>query len=296
MSISEPSTARCIASASSRRQGRSSHEPTTIQRLVRAGILVVASAALLLALSGVEGHAQGRGGGEWTTSGFDAQRSGWLRADARLTKEAVQKGEFAVPLEDEVRECQPPAELVDAAGAARSPDRLPRLQEPRLLRRQRRPRVRRSTPISRARTGRRSSITRRATGGQPPSSLDCPGRSDRDAEPAHGARAGPAGWWRRRRWPRRRSQRQRRGRAGKRRGGPEPGAATTAPVAPAAAVASRPRRKPGAAAVRRRLASAASIRCSPSAATATSTRSMSATAPTWSRRCRSFRPTRNLRR
>jgi len=40
-------------------------------------------------------HAQGRGGGEWTTSGFDAQRSGWLRGDARLTKDAVQKGEFA---------------------------------------------------------------------------------------------------------------------------------------------------------------------------------------------------------
>ena len=66
-----------------------------IERLVRAGILVSLSAALLFALSGVEGHAQGRGGGEWTTSGFDAQRSGWLRADARLTKEAVQKGEFA---------------------------------------------------------------------------------------------------------------------------------------------------------------------------------------------------------
>ena len=66
-----------------------------IERLVRAGILAPLSAALLLALSGVQGHAQGRGSGEWTTSGFDAQRSGWLRADARLTKEAVQKGEFA---------------------------------------------------------------------------------------------------------------------------------------------------------------------------------------------------------
>ena len=66
-----------------------------LQRLVGAGILVSATVALLLALSGVEGHAQGRGGGEWTTSGFDAQRSGWLRADARLTKDAVQKGEFA---------------------------------------------------------------------------------------------------------------------------------------------------------------------------------------------------------
>ncbi|HEY7055165.1 MAG TPA: hypothetical protein VH458_01510, partial [Vicinamibacterales bacterium] len=38
--------------------------------------------------------AQGRGGGEWTTSGYDAQRTAWIRSDARLTKQAVQKGEF----------------------------------------------------------------------------------------------------------------------------------------------------------------------------------------------------------
>src|SRR5438093_8068728 len=58
-----------------------------LQRQIRAAILVSASVALL--------HAQGRGGGEWTTSGFDAQRSSWLRGDARLTKDTVQKGEFA---------------------------------------------------------------------------------------------------------------------------------------------------------------------------------------------------------
>jgi hypothetical protein len=58
-----------------------------IPRFVCAGVLAAASAALL--------QAQGRGGGEWTTSGLDAQRSGWVRSDARLTKEAVQKGEFA---------------------------------------------------------------------------------------------------------------------------------------------------------------------------------------------------------
>lgn len=58
-----------------------------LRHCVRGGILTLAAAALL--------HAQGRGGGEWTTSGLDAQRSGWLRADARLTKDAVQKGEFA---------------------------------------------------------------------------------------------------------------------------------------------------------------------------------------------------------
>src|SRR5437762_14251411 len=58
-----------------------------LQRQIRAAILVSASVALL--------HAQGRGGGEWTTSGFDAQRSSWLRGDARLKKDAVQKGELA---------------------------------------------------------------------------------------------------------------------------------------------------------------------------------------------------------
>src|SRR5437773_7363074 len=66
-----------------------------VQRLIRAGLLGLIAAPLLPALSEVEGLAQGRGGGEWTTSGFDAQRSSWLRGDARLTKDAVQKGEFA---------------------------------------------------------------------------------------------------------------------------------------------------------------------------------------------------------
>jgi hypothetical protein len=39
-------------------------------------------------------QAQGRGGGEWTTSQGDAQRSSWVRSDVRLTKDAVQKGEM----------------------------------------------------------------------------------------------------------------------------------------------------------------------------------------------------------
>lgn len=36
-------------------------------------------------------HAQGR---EWTTASYDAQRTGWVRTDAALTKDAVQKGTF----------------------------------------------------------------------------------------------------------------------------------------------------------------------------------------------------------
>jgi hypothetical protein len=54
-------------------------------------LTILASCALA---GGVLLSAQGRGGGEWTTSGYDAQRTAWLRADERLTKEAVQKGQF----------------------------------------------------------------------------------------------------------------------------------------------------------------------------------------------------------
>ncbi|HEV8396428.1 MAG TPA: hypothetical protein VGQ37_19240, partial [Vicinamibacterales bacterium] len=38
-------------------------------------------------------HAQARAG-EWMTTAGDAQRTAWVRADARLTKEAVQEGQF----------------------------------------------------------------------------------------------------------------------------------------------------------------------------------------------------------
>jgi len=71
-----------------------------LQQIIRACMLVSASVALV--------YAQGRGGAEWTTSGFDAQRSGWLRGDGRLTKDAVQKGEFAflwsMPIENASRQ------------------------------------------------------------------------------------------------------------------------------------------------------------------------------------------------
>ena len=42
-------------------------------------------------LASVLVHAQGR---EWTTSGFDAQRTRWVRSDIRLTKAAIEEGEF----------------------------------------------------------------------------------------------------------------------------------------------------------------------------------------------------------
>jgi hypothetical protein len=53
-------------------------------------------------------EAQGRGSGEWSTAGGDAQRSAWVRTDARLTKDAVQKGElkflWKLKLDNETRQ------------------------------------------------------------------------------------------------------------------------------------------------------------------------------------------------
>ncbi len=256
------------------------------------------SAALLFALSGVEGHAQGRGGGEWTTSGFDAQRSGWLRADARLTKEAVQKGEFAflwkMKFENASRQLNSltPPVLLDRLIGYRgfkslaffggSDDRVFSID----------------TDLARPYWTTVLNYTA-ATGGQPPSSMDCPGGliampSRRTvlapATPAGGGGGGGGGGVRN----------------GSAVGEPGKGAAVLSQTPPqparrraaggAAPARARWSAAAGVAVVPRRLASAASIRCSPSAAMATSTPSMSATAPTWSRRCRSFHLTRNLRR
>src|SRR5689334_13642029 len=36
-----------------------------------------------------------RGGGDWSTGGFDAQRSSWVRTDAKISKESLQKPGFS---------------------------------------------------------------------------------------------------------------------------------------------------------------------------------------------------------
>lgn len=36
----------------------------------------------------------GRGGGDWTTSGYDAQRSSWVRSDPKISLESLQKPGF----------------------------------------------------------------------------------------------------------------------------------------------------------------------------------------------------------
>ena len=66
------------------------------------GAVVVASACGAAIV-----HGQGRGG-EWTTTHGDAQRSSWVRTDARLTKDAAQKGElkflWKMKLDNETRQ------------------------------------------------------------------------------------------------------------------------------------------------------------------------------------------------
>ena len=58
------------------------------ERLMPARLIAFVSCALV---SGTAPQAQGRGGAEWTTSGGDAQRSSWIRNDAKISKENLQK-------------------------------------------------------------------------------------------------------------------------------------------------------------------------------------------------------------
>ncbi|MGH9672714.1 MAG: hypothetical protein ACRD44_05985, partial [Bryobacteraceae bacterium] len=39
-------------------------------------------------------YPQGRGGADWTTAGNDAQRSSWVRSDAKISRESMQKPGF----------------------------------------------------------------------------------------------------------------------------------------------------------------------------------------------------------
>src|SRR5262245_62856918 len=59
--------------------------------LKRIRSLAAATAAGVAMLAGML-HAQGRGGAEWTTTGFDAQRSAWVRTDPRISVQTMTKG------------------------------------------------------------------------------------------------------------------------------------------------------------------------------------------------------------
>ena len=54
---------------------------------------VVLSGACVLSL-GVA-RAQRGGGGDWMTAGNDAQRSGWVRSDPKISRESMQKPGFS---------------------------------------------------------------------------------------------------------------------------------------------------------------------------------------------------------
>lgn len=58
---------------------------------MKAPVLVM---TLMVAAAAVAAHAQGRGGGAWSTTGGDAQRSAWVRTDPKITKDSMQNGGF----------------------------------------------------------------------------------------------------------------------------------------------------------------------------------------------------------
>jgi hypothetical protein len=66
---------------------RRDRQTTRWMRALAIGSACAAASAALM-------QAQGRGSAEWTTASLDAQRTGWLRSDARLTKEALEKHEL----------------------------------------------------------------------------------------------------------------------------------------------------------------------------------------------------------
>jgi outer membrane protein assembly factor BamB len=59
--------------------------------MTRACTIGLASLAMAVTLAPATGRAQGR---EWTTSGYDAQRSNWVRGDPRISRAALDEGRF----------------------------------------------------------------------------------------------------------------------------------------------------------------------------------------------------------
>src|SRR5436190_2899611 len=56
---------------------------------------VVISCCCCALLCAVPANGQGRGGGDWTTSGNDAQRSSWVRNDPKISKAGMEKPGFS---------------------------------------------------------------------------------------------------------------------------------------------------------------------------------------------------------
>ena len=138
-------------------------------RLLRIAIVLAGVVIVLPATA----HAQARGG-EWTTSGGDAQRTAWARTDPRLTKEAVKEGQFSflwkMKLDNESRQWHSLTEpvLLDRLIGYRGFKALGFVggSADRLF----------SMDTDLAKPYWTTHVTYAvATGGQPPSSWDCPG-------------------------------------------------------------------------------------------------------------------------
>jgi outer membrane protein assembly factor BamB len=63
---------------------------TAVSMLMTRRIMLAAGAAAATLMPAIAA-AQAR---EWTTSGYDAQRSGWVRSDPRISKTAIEEGQF----------------------------------------------------------------------------------------------------------------------------------------------------------------------------------------------------------
>ena len=65
---------------------------TDLAPALRIGTGMAVAAAI--AAGGAALQAQGRGGGNWSTASSDAQRTAWVRTDARISKDTMQKPGF----------------------------------------------------------------------------------------------------------------------------------------------------------------------------------------------------------
>ena len=105
---------------------------------MRVNRLMAIAGVAAAALSAEVLHAQGRGGPSWTTNQGDAQRSAWIRTDAKLSIEAMQKPGLSVSVEGHTGQSGQTTPQPDAARHAREHHFLQGLQSARVRRRQQR--------------------------------------------------------------------------------------------------------------------------------------------------------------
>src|SRR5260370_33880669 len=98
---SEPSRARerAVSRYVSRLLKRSTKRGLVMRKIV------VMSVAGLGVWMGAANAQFGRGAADWVTNGGDAQRSFWVRADAEISKDSLEKPRFRILVEVEVGAC-----------------------------------------------------------------------------------------------------------------------------------------------------------------------------------------------